>query len=50
MLKRRNRALADLAGTLRVYAENVDEEPALPEGAFAQKDVLLALVAFIEGC
>lgn len=51
MMKRKNKSLADLATTLRVYKENVDEDQEqLSEGATPRKEVLQALVEFIEGC
>jgi beta-catenin-like protein 1 len=51
MLKRKNKSLTDLVTTLRIYQENVDEDQEqLPEGAIPRKEVLQALIEFIEGC
>ncbi|EIN10361.1 DUF1716-domain-containing protein [Punctularia strigosozonata HHB-11173 SS5] len=54
MLRRKSKSLADIADTLKVYRDNVDEEvlPAPEEGEArpaSQKEILEALVTFLEG-
>lgn len=55
MLSRKSKSLQDIVGTLKIYHANVDDEPiAEPaEGearAPSQKEILEALIAFLEGC
>jgi beta-catenin-like protein 1 len=51
MLNRRNKSLKDIAKTLHIYQDNVDEEnTAAEDGAPSRKDILQGLITFIEGC
>jgi beta-catenin-like protein 1 len=54
MLDRRNKSFKDIAATLRVYHENVGEEPQAkegePPGALSQREILVNLIAFVDGC
>ncbi|KDQ64547.1 hypothetical protein JAAARDRAFT_187869 [Jaapia argillacea MUCL 33604] len=55
MLDRRSKSLKDIAKTLQIYYDNVDEaEQPAPEEDMArapsQKEILTALIGFLEGC
>lgn len=52
MLKRKDKSLASIVGTLRIYQDNVDEVPLSEEHTDAptQKQILEGLIAFLESC
>jgi beta-catenin-like protein 1 len=50
MLDRRSKSLSDIAKTLRVFQDNVDDDQQPPEGTASQKEVLEGLIIFINGC
>jgi len=52
MLSRRSKSLKDLASTLEIYHDNVDEEDtsAQDDGSPYRKEILRNLIAFLEGC
>ncbi|EPQ59414.1 DUF1716-domain-containing protein [Gloeophyllum trabeum ATCC 11539] len=56
MLDRKNKSLKDIVRTLGIYHDNVDEEEVPPEEANdpnrapSQKEILKALIAFLDSC
>lgn len=52
MLSRRNKTLKDIANTLQIYHDNVDENDDVSgqDGAPSRKEILRNLIAFLEGC
>jgi beta-catenin-like protein 1 len=51
MLDRRSKNLKDIAKTLRVYLENVDDEPTnVEDNAPSRREILQGLITFVEGC
>jgi beta-catenin-like protein 1 len=51
MLGRKSKSLSDIARVLKIYHDNIDDE--LPDGEArpaSQKEILEALIAFLEGC
>ena len=54
MLSRKSKSILDVAGVLKIYRDNVDDNVSstVEEGearAASQKEILEALIAFIEG-
>jgi len=52
MLGRRSKSLNDIASTLQVYHDNVDEEETSEQddNSLSRKEILRNLIAFLEGC
>lgn len=50
MLDRRSKSLKDIAKTLNIYRDNVDEEPPAEDDTPSRKEILQGLITFIEGC
>jgi beta-catenin-like protein 1 len=51
MLNRRSKSLKDVAKTLQVFHDNVDEEPAPADADMpSQKEILQGLIAFLNEC
>ena len=53
MLKRKGQSLKDVVEVLKIFHENVDEQPADFEAEDAsppQKEILSGLIQFLDGC
>lgn len=51
MLQRRDKSLKDIARTLEVYRDNVDEDDAARDANEpSQKDILQHLIDFLDAC